>query len=401
MARKKTEAKPKEPIKIRFRKCADGNQSIYLDYYTGDIVRNDVDDSVKVGGRHKYEYLKLYLVPENTKEDRQKNTTTLSLAKAIQSKRIVELQNDAHGFQNGNKSKANIIDYIEAMREQAKERASLNYWATMGNVVRVLKLYRGDYIAFKDVDKDFLKGFVVFLSKAKKHSKYGDVKSGETLSNNSIVAYYGVIRTALSRAFKDGIIASNPTIGFTLGDKVKAEASQREYLTIDELKILMNEPCKNDVTKRAFLFSCLCGLRSSDMKRLTWGDLKKDRDKTKIEIRMKKTKEPIYLPLSDEALKQLPERGTAKDADVIFLLTHEGTINTVLQKWAKSAGITKHISFHVARHTHATMMLTLGTDLYTVSKLLGHKNIATTQIYAKIVDEKKDKAINKLNGIFD
>lgn len=87
--------------------------------------------------------------------------------------------------------------------------------------------------------------------------------------------------------------------------------------------------------------------------------------------------------------------------NLVFLLTHEGTINTVLQKWAKSAGIAKHISFHVARHTHATMMLTLGADLYTVSKLLGHKNIATTQIYAKIVDEKKDKAINKLNGIFD
>ncbi|MEG1749101.1 MAG: phage integrase SAM-like domain-containing protein [Tannerellaceae bacterium] len=164
MARKKTEAKPKEPIKIRFRKCADGNQSIYLDYYTGDVVRNGTEDTVKVGGKHKYEYLKLYIVPENTKEDRQKNTTTLSLAKAIQSKRIVELQNDAHGFQNGNKSKANIIDYIETMREQAKERASLNYWATMGNVVRVLKLYRGDYIAFKDVDKDFLKGFVDFLT---------------------------------------------------------------------------------------------------------------------------------------------------------------------------------------------------------------------------------------------
>ena len=72
-----------------------------------------------------------------------------------------------------------------------------------------------------------------------------------------------------------------------------------------------------------------------------------------------------------------------------------------LQHWAKVAGITKHISFHVARHTHATMMLTLGADLYTVSKLLGHKNIATTQIYAKIVDKKKEEAIGLIPNLTD
>jgi site-specific recombinase XerD len=82
-------------------------------------------------------------------------------------------------------------------------------------------------------------------------------------------------------------------------------------------------------------------------------------------------------------------------------LTHEGTINNILQKWAKAAGVTKHISFHVARHTHATMMLTLGADLYTVSKLLGHKNIATTQIYAKIVDKKKEEAISLIPNLTD
>ena len=94
-------------------------------------------------------------------------------------------------------------------------------------------------------------------------------------------------------------------------------------------------------------------------------------------------------------------RGEAKDDDFIFPLTHEGTINNILQKWAKAAGVTKHISFHVARHTHATMMLTLGADLYTVSKLLGHKNIATTQIYAKIVDKKKEEAISLIPNLTD
>lgn len=397
MTKRKVEAKPKEPVKIRFKQLANGNKSIYLDCYTGDVIRSESG----VGGRHKREFLKLYIIPEVTKEDRQKNDATLALVKAIQSKRIVELQNDAHGFKNSNKSKANIIDYIETMRQAVKERASLNYWATMGNVVRVLKLYRGDYIAFKDVDKDFLKGFVDFLGKTKKHSKYGDVKSGDVLSKNAIVAYYSVLRTALGKAYKEGVIATNPANGFNLSDQVKAETSQREYLTIDELRVLINTPCKNDIIKRAFLFSCLCGLRSSDIKRLTWGNLLRNGDKTNLEIKMQKTKEPIYLPLSDEALKQLPNRENAKPSDLIFALTHQGTINTVLQKWVKSAGITKHVSFHVARHTHATMMLTLGADLYTVSKLLGHSNISTTQIYAKIVDKKKEEAINLIPSLTD
>ena len=102
-----------------------------------------------------------------------------------------------------------------------------------------------------------------------------------------------------------------------------------------------------------------------------------------------------------ERSARLPERGEANDSDFIFPLTHEGTVNDTLQHWAKVAGITKHISFHVSRHTHATMMLTLGADLYTVSKLLGHKNIATTQIYAKIVDKKKEEAIGLIPNLTD
>ena len=134
---------------------------------------------------------------------------------------------------------------------------------------------------------------------------------------------------------------------------------------------------------------------------MKWNDLQKSGERIRIEIKMQKTKEPLYLPISDEALKWLPQQNEAKGDDLIFPLTHEGTINKILQKWAKDAGIIKHISFHVARHTHATMMLTLGADLYTVSKLLGHKNIATTQIYAKIVDKKKEEAISLIPNLTD
>ena len=384
-------------MRIRFKQLSNGNQSIYLDYYTGDVIRKEN----YVGGKRKYEFLKLYLIPERTREDKAKNEATLALAKAIQSRRIVEVQNDAHGFQNTNKSRVNLLDYLENIGKQSAEQGSRNYARTVLNTVRALKLFRGDYIAFRDVDKEFLSEFTDYLRQMPKASKYGVLKTGGRLSNNSVVSYYGTLRTAINRAYKEGIITVNPTKEFDFASKVRQEPSRREYLTIDELKTLINTECRHEIVKRAFLFSCLCGLRVSDIRKLRWCDLQRSGGRVRIEITMQKTKEPLYLPISDEALKWLPERGEANDSDYIFPLTHEGTVNDTLQHWAKVAGITKHISFHVSRHTHATMMLTLGADLYTVSKLLGHKNIATTQIYAKIVDKKKEEAIGLIPNLTD
>ena len=397
MAKQKQTVKLKEPVRIRFKQLSNGNQSIYLEYYTGDVIRKEN----YVGGKRKYEFLKLYLIPERTREDKAKNEATLALAKAIQSKRIVEVQNDAHGFKNTNKSRVNLLDYLENIGKQSAEQGSRNYARTVLNTVRALKLFRGDYIAFRDVDKEFLSEFTDYLRQMPKASKYGVLKTGGRLSNNSVVSYYGTLRTAINRAYKEGIITVNPTKEFDFASKVRQEPSRREYLTIDELKTLINTECRHEIVKRAFLFSCLCGLRVSDIRKLRWCDLQRSGGRVRIEITMQKTKEPLYLPISDEALKWLPERGEANDGNFIFPLTHEGTVNDTLQHWAKVAGITKHISFHVARHTHATMMLTLGADLYTVSKLLGHKNIATTQIYAKIVDKKKEEAIGLIPNLTD
>ncbi len=397
MAKQKQTVKLKEPVRIRFKQLSNGNQSIYLDYYTGDVIRKEN----YVGGKRKYEFLKLYLIPERTREDKAKNEVTLALAKAIQSKRIVEVQNDAHGFQNTNKSRVNLLDYLENIGKQSAEQGSRNYARTVLNTVRALRLFRGDYIAFRDVEKEFLSEFTDYLRQMPKASKYGVLKTGGRLSNNSVVSYYGTLRTAINRAYKEGIITVNPTKEFDFASKVRQEPSRREYLTLDELKTLINTECRHEIVKRAFLFSCLCGLRVSDIRKLRWCDLQRSSGRVRIEITMQKTKEPLYLPISDEALKWLPERGEANGSDFIFPLTHEGTVNDTLQHWAKVAGITKHISFHVSRHTHATMMLTLGADLYTVSKLLGHKNIATTQIYAKIVDKKKEEAIGLIPNLTD
>ena len=142
-------------------------------------------------------------------------------------------------------------------------------------------------------------------------------------------------------------------------------------------------------------------MRISDIERLTWGNIETDGEHTRLNIVQKKTKNPLYLPLSKEALKCLPDRGGAAANERVFHLPTRAYIAKVLRQWAAAAGIQKHVTFHTARHTNATMLLTLGADLYTVSKLLGHTEVRTTQIYAKIVDKKKEAAVSLLDNIFN
>ena len=163
----------------------------------------------------------------------------------------------------------------------------------------------------------------------------------------------------------------------------------------------MNTPCEDDMLKCAFIFCCLVGLRYSDVKKLVWNDLYEDNDGAIIlRIRVTKTKRCEDFPISKEALKWLPERIGSGD-EKIFKLPKNDNSNRKLKHWCTLAGITKNVTFHVARHTAATLNLSLGVPIETVSKLLGHTKISTTQIYAKVIDANKKAAVHKQDGVFD
>ena len=167
------------------------------------------------------------------------------------------------------------------------------------------------------------------------------------------------------------------------------------------IKVLIDTECPREDVKRAYLFACYCGLRLSDVYALRWKDIVQDGEQYRMSTVMQKTTTPIYLPLSRHAVRWLPERNGAEDGLHVFAgLPAEPNINKVLAKWMATAGINKKITYHTSRHTFATMMLTLGADLYTTSKLLGHANVKTTQIYAKIVDSKKVEAVNLVDNVF-
>ena len=135
-------------------------------------------------------------------------------------------------------------------------------------------------------------------------------------------------------------------------------------------------------------------LRLSDCILLQWENIRKSNDGGWVlDITTKKTKTDAILPISEEALALCGER----DEGQVFKKLTPGVVASNLKDWIEDAGITKHISFHCFRHTFATLQLANGTDIYTVSKLLTHSNLATTQIYADVVSELKRDAAGRIS----
>lgn len=387
--KKKAKKKPKikEPVKIRFKKLANGNQSIYLDYYNE--------------GKREYDFLKLYIVPEFTPIDKSSNEHTLSLANSIKAQRIVALQNESHGFRNKASKNVNLCLFIQRIAEEqlAKTGNRQSMYHSLLSLIRHIKAYKGDNTTFAQIDEDYLKGFISYLNTAKNKAVK---KNAPEISKNTQHKLYNKLCYILSIAEREGVIINNPANKIPAADKPKVIEGKREYLTVSELKQLINTECNHTQLKAAYLFCSLTGLRYSDAKKIKWEDFRKDNNgATELLFRMKKTQGQMYLQVSSEALKWLPEKQDAKDDDLVYTLPRNDHANEVLRQWIKDAEIKKQVTFHCSRHTAATLNLSLGVPLEVVSKLLGHTKISTTQIYAKIVNEARRAAVDKQNGIFD
>lgn len=371
--------KAKEPVRLRERAIKNGNRSLYLDFY--------------INGERSYEYLHLYLIPERTKEDKKANEETLSLANAIKSQRIVELQNKVHGFKNTkDMDKVYFFDFLEAfLRKRSESLAESTTKKIWEIVVNHLHSYeKNKEIQFRDITSEWVRGFVEFLEeKGRPHHR-----TKVPLSPNTCNIYLSKLSCLLKKAVKVGILDRNPCDGI---ERPKGQPSQRMYITIDELRLLARTDCDNQDIKRMFLFSCLTGLRMSDVLNLKWKDVTAQGDFTRIIFTQQKTKRMEYLDISYQAAELLGDRGG--DEDSCFVHYTGQHINNVLRVWVARAGIKKHITFHCARHTFATMMLDLGTDIFVVSKLLGHSNITTTQVYSKVLDKNKQRAVSSIPDI--
>ena len=376
-------------VTLRKKTLSNGSMALYLDLYCK--------------GKRRCEHLGLRLLPEQSAEDKRTNQATLQTADVIARDRSAEIDKEGAGIKTRKPNQTTLKDIMGEyeLRRRGEDGSTTERSRCISDCARHLAVYRGEAKfnseSIEDIDKEFCEGFISYLRTAK------GLKKKVSLCPQTQKRYLETLISALNFAIRQSYIVTNPFSLIESCDKVKVSKTVgREYLTIDEVKLLAASPCRQAQLKNAFMFSCFCGLRLSDVLTLQWKNIETDGKKTYVNKCIQKTKENLRLKLSSNAVRWLPQKGRAKKTGVVFdNLPSKASISKCIEKWVNDCGIDKHISFHCARHTFATMSLTLGADLYVVSKLMGHSNVEVTQIYAKIIDERKESAMDLLDKVLD
>lgn len=375
----KRNSKSKEPVRIRFKKLANGSVSVYL--------------AINVNGRRTYDYLKLYLVPETDQAAKLQNKQTMEAVYAIKAQRILQITNGTAGIKKDLRNKMRLVDWLKIYQDRQVNKGKRGAKRWVRTMIFVIEGYDGGKDAtLADIDHQWLTDFMIYLM-----NDYVTYKKTK-LTNGTVDNYLRCLKAAFNVAVEEGIMPTNPMLALDRSH-LKGTTYEREFLSVEEVKKLIDTPCRRPDIKGAFLFSCFCGLRISDVRSLQWKHVVTTGEKMYLKITQFKTRRPLTIPLSRQAIKWMPERANAGEDDYIFPPLSKNM--TVLDDWAKEAGIKKHVTFHVSRHTFATMELTMGADIYTTSKLLGHTSVATTQIYAKVINSKKEEAVSLLDGAFE
>ena len=359
-------------VTLRQRPITNGRISLYLDYYPP--IRNP--HTMEMTRR---EYLGIYIYEKPTSEALKAfNLDMLEKAEAIRCMRQTSLINDEFGFFDRQKLNMDCLPYFKDIATRKGDKWLYAY--------RYFEEFTNGKCKFRDLTVDLCNKFSNYLAHA-----YQLRNRKRRLSQNSAAAYWVDFKALVKMAYQDKYLRENID-DFLV--KMKTEEVHKEFLTLEEVHRLAATPCEHDVLKRASLFSCLTGLRISDILRLDWSEVTIAPDKGYcIRIRTLKTGTEATLPISTEAYDLCGTPGIGK----VFKGLKRSMIQAPLQAWLKECGITKHITFHCFRHTYATLQVAAGTDIYTVSKMLTHKFVSTTQIYADLVSEKKREAVNKIS----
>ena len=323
------------------------------------------------------------------------------------------LEKEGLGYAPSLKGKKDMLEFLDNVIKETKEAKAnsiqyLNYQSLRVHINICFK--NPKRISFNTIGAEWATKFCKYLCNEAENQNYQKAKDESrrkhvALSDNGQVKMWAYLRILFNKAIDEKCMKENPCDKVKKNLLPKPKQSKREFLEVDELKRLINTPFPETRSKgelkEAFLFACFCGLRFSDLSTLTLSDIYEDTNGKYLEKTMIKTKEDVKVYLPDVALQLIPERERA-DNEPIFILPRNNNCNAnvALKKWFENAGIRKHLTFHCPRHTFATVLLSNGEDIETVSKLLGHQSIAVTQVYADIVDKKKAEAKNRLNNIF-
>jgi integrase len=352
-------------VHLKSRPLSKGKSSLYLE--------------ISHKGKRHIEFLKLHVLDNpKTLKEKQLNKDIEMYAEKKRSERFLELQNNNNDFIPQSQKQIDFLKYFKNLTEERKSsKGNYDNWDSCYK--HIVKFSPITTPTFADIDEAYVSQFKDYLIK--------------TVSTNSASSYFNKFKAALKMAFESKIINDNPAKRIR---GIKQADTQREFLAEEELQSLINTECEFPMLKKAFIFSCFTGLRWSDCVQLKWSNFQhSEKDGWRIVFRQVKTKGQEYLPITGQTIEFLGAVGSPEDK-VFAGLFYSAWHNLKLSQWVMKAGITKKITFHCARHTHATLLLSNNTDIYMVMNILGHKSVRTTQIYAKVLDTKKAQAVNNI-----
>ncbi|WP_118975801.1 site-specific integrase [Taibaiella koreensis] len=362
-------------VKLRSKAISQGRETLFLDIYppvphpdTGILTR-----------KH---YLKVFVYAKpKTELQRFHNRETLELAETERAIRQIDVQNLRFSFLSQRMKRGNFVEFFELERDKRPNKSNSFNWRM---AVAYFKNFAGEKILFPQINETLCEEYADYLLSAPALGR-----SKKPISINTAVSYFAKFKATLKQAFKKGFFPVN--LGEII-DSLTPQDTHREFLFQDELQLLADAHCESELIKRASLYSSLTGFRFSDCHTLDWSEVRGSKGNYFIQFSIDKTGSAEFMPISDQAFELLGER----QEGLVFKGLKYHRVNKILPIWLREAGIGKHITFHCFRHTFATLQLLLGTDIVTLSKMLGHKDIKTTMIYVKIVDKLKRDASHRI-----
>jgi len=333
------------------------------------------------GEEIRYEFLNLekYVNPISDIEKRH-NDMIDEIAEAIRCDRYMRMVKKEYSFILKDQLNGSFLDYFHDCCEYYGIKYICSY--------KHFKRFCNNECSFKDLSVSLCEKYSKFLFKERCWKKTGKLK------HNTAVAYLNAFLSVVALAYKDGILKNDITAD------VKRihwnHDTKKEYL--DESEILQLEKVdysEKPMVKQAALLSVYTGLRRADIINLEWKNISlRYKNMSTISLTIQKTKTDVTLPLSKSAIKLL--RSIKKENHLVFPDLSEYILNKEIPLLIEKAKIKKHITFHCFRHTFAMSLLNKGTDIYTIAKLMGHKSVSSTQVYAKLSDEQLRRAVLRL-----
>ena len=373
-------------VTLRKKSISKGRESLYLDFYPP--IKHP-----KTGEPTRRQFLNMYVSAKpRTEPEKSRNKEIERLAEQIrqQKENVINKPEVYNEFEKEQLKLRELGErnFVEYFREEAHKRGNSSNWHNWKSALHYFETFSGGKIKFSELNEKIIEDFRSYLLDAKM-MKSKTLK----LSQNSAQSYFNKLKATLRQAYKEGLLKYDLNVRI---QPIKEQETIREFLTLEELSQLAKTQCPDELLKRAALFSALTGLRFSDIKKLKWSEIIHiEGEGYYLRFIQQKTKGAEMLPINEQAINFCGQRGEPNER-VFKGMMYPSYNSKRIKRWLDAAGITKHITFHNFRHSFATLQLFNGTEMHAVQMLLGHKDLKTTQIYAKVVNSTLRKAADKM-----